>query len=266
MVVVLAAVLMSSTTALAGTVTLSVPNVEAQPGQEVEVAVAVKGAKGMRAFQLVLTYDPAVLEVVKDADASRAVTRGKILPENSLLNVYTTSIPPPVGSDGKSSGEPTAVKPGRIPVLFLGAGDASKKTIQALEDDGTLLTIRFRVVGQPGVKSPLALERAEAFQGDGLSMLVKTEPGELTVVSGSAFQTWWLLLLIPVALLFLLLALMMRRKRSPGRGEPELVALPLDSSARHTCVKCKRVITIPPSMAGQPFKCPACGTAQMASG
>lgn len=237
--------------ACAAPVTLSIPTLEAKPGQEIEVPITVKGAKGMSALQMLLTYDPAVIEVVKDGeDPDKAITKGKILPGNAITKVFTTT-------------------PGRLPILFLGGADPTKKAIYAVEEDGTLLTIRFRVVGQANQKTGLTIEKAEAFQSNDMDMAVKTEAGELTV--RSEFPWWWLLL-IPVALLLLLIVRRVTRKQSPAvgvrrsDGEPDLVAVPLDEPIRHACVNCGRMIQVPPSLVGKGFKCPGCGTPQPARG
>ncbi len=172
-------------------VTLSLPKLQAGHGQEIEVPITVKGGKGMSALQLRLTYDPELLEVVQDPnDPDKAVTRGKILPDKAIAKVYTDT-------------------PGRLPVLFLGGADPKAKAIYAVEEDGTLLTIRFRVKGPAGQKSALALEKAQAFAANDMDLIVKTEPGEIAINSAIP----WLWLAIGAGALLLLIAILAARRR-----------------------------------------------------
>lgn len=172
-------------------VTLSVPKLQAHHGQEIEVPITVKGGKGMSALQVRLTYDSAMLEVVQDSnDPDKAVARGKILPDKAIAKVYTET-------------------PGRLPILFLGGADPKAKTIFAVEEDGTLLTIRFRVIGPAGQKSALALEKAQAFAANDMDMIVMTEPGEIAI--GSAVP--WLWIAIGAGALVLLLVVIMAARR-----------------------------------------------------
>jgi hypothetical protein len=116
--------------ACAATVTLSIAKLDATAGHEVDVPITVKDAKGMGALQMLLTYDPAVLEVVRDAAApDKTFAKGKILPDNALTKVFTDT-------------------PGRLPIVFVGGADPKKRNeYHAVEEDGTLLTIHFRVAG-----------------------------------------------------------------------------------------------------------------------
>lgn len=183
-----------SGTADAAGVTFSLPTMEVKPGQEFDVPITVKGVKGMSALQLLLTYDPAVLEVVASDDPDKTFTRGKILPDRAIMTVYT---------------EP----PGRLPILYMGGADEVKKQMFAVEEDGVLVTVRFKAIGQPGQKTALAIEKAQAFQLSDMDMLVKTEAGEVTIAAAPSELPWlWIAIGIGV-LLLLLMALMMRRKR-----------------------------------------------------
>ena len=198
-------VLLCTTGARAAAVTLSLPKLEVKAGQEVEVPITVKGAKGLSALQMRLTYDPAVLEVVRtDDDPDAGITMGKILPENASFKVYTSTIPA-YGS------EAVAVTPGRLPIVFAGGTNKQKKEYYAVEDDGTLLSIRFRVTGNAGQKTTLKLEEIKAFASNDMDMLVKTTPGEVTI-TGAPLPWLWIAVALVVGLL-LLIVLLSRRRR-----------------------------------------------------
>jgi hypothetical protein len=232
--------------ARAATVTLNLPKVQGKSGETVEVPIGLKDAKGMSAFQAVMVYDPAVLELVSEGgNVEKAFSKGKALPENALTHVAAGSA-------------------GRLAIVFVGGADAAKKTMFSVQEDGTLGTLKFRVIGKSGQKSALSLEKAEAFGLNDMDMLVRSEAGEVGVVGGLPFEWWWIALGVGV---LIVLWLLMRRKE-PARqtvargGEPELVAVPLDEPMKHTCVKCGRVIAVPAGLVGKGFRCPGCGTAQ----
>lgn len=183
--------------ASAAPVTLSLPTIEAKPGDVIELPISAKGAKGMSGLQMLLTFDPAVLEVVVSDDAEKTFSKGKILPERAIARVATEDM-----------------TPGRLPIVFVGGVDEAKKQMFAVEEDGVLLTVRFRVIGQSGQKAALAIEKAEAFQLNDMDMLVKTEAGEVAVIAVSNEFPWlWIAIGIGVLALLLLLVLMTRRKR-----------------------------------------------------
>jgi Ni,Fe-hydrogenase III small subunit len=191
-------VLASAATARPATVILSVPKLQAGSGQEVDVPITVKNARGMSALQMRLVYDPAVLEVVNDPDnPDRSIIKGTVVPDNAAatIRVYREV-------------------PGKMPILFLGGADPVQKKIFAIEqEDGTLVTIRFRVIGEAGTTTPLTLEKALAFQTSDVDMLVKTEAGELTVTTPIP----WLWILIGAGVVFLLIVIILfaaRRKKS----------------------------------------------------
>jgi predicted RNA-binding Zn-ribbon protein involved in translation (DUF1610 family) len=94
---------------------------------------------------------------------------------------------------------------------------------------------------------------------------VTTEPGEVTVAK--PFPWWWLLLLL-IPVLLLVLYLLLRTKKRPAEDEDEdeedLVAVAEEEPLRQRCVKCQKTIKIPASMMGRKFRCPKCGTGQVA--
>ncbi|MBI1372812.1 MAG: hypothetical protein GC159_08635 [Phycisphaera sp.] len=172
-------------------VTLSLPTLESNAGQSVDVPIAIKGAKGVSAMQALLTYDPAVLEVVTDAqDPDRTMTRGDVLPDNAILKLFTET-------------------PGRLPLLFLGGANANDKAIHAITGDGTLATVHFKVKGAGGQKTALALEKIEAFQVNDMDLLARAEPGALTV----RIEIPWLWIGVAGGVLLLLLLIMTLRRR-----------------------------------------------------
>ncbi len=264
--VALVLLLVGAAPARSATVTLSVPRLEAATGTEVEVPILVKGAKGMSALQARLTYDPAVLEVVKDAaDPDKAVTKGKILPDNAIFKVYTTTIP-------VHNGDAVPVKPGGLPIVFVGGTNKEKKEYFAVQEDGTLATIRFRVIGQGGQTTPLALDRVQAFQSNDMDMIVKTEPGEVSV--RAAIPWLWIAVGAGALLLLLLLLAVGRRKQQPqaplayagaapqGAGVP--VFQPEGATFQYQCTKCGGTLKLPVLLAGKQVQCSACGTTQVA--
>lgn len=236
-------------TVCADTVTVTVADVTVQAGDQVDVPIVVKGAVGMSAFQALLTYDPKVLEF---SNESADVLRGEIVPSNAIMQVQTTV-------------------PGRLPIIFLGGADAASQQVFAVQADGTLVTIRFKVIGAAGETTKFGLERAEAFQVSEMDLMVETQAGQLTIASsGIEFQWWWLAVASGVVGLLLLIVWFrggkpkqVRVRQSDSRAEEgELVAVADDESVKHQCVGCGRRMTIPPTLIGKKFKCPKCGASQ----
>lgn len=223
----------------AADVTLRLPDIAGRNGQIVDVPLIVAGAEGMSAMQALMIYDPEILEIV----AGESITNGPILPESAILHAGTAT-------------------PGRLPVLFLGGADPTHRTVAAIKSDGTLATLRFRVIGMAGQRTELTLEKVQAFQLNDMDMRVVTEPGLVVIVRTPPFP-WVLLGAVFLVLLFLLVLLRRSRHRreAAARRQPELVAVPVDS-VLHTCVSCGRAVRVPGSLVGTMFKCPACDTAQ----
>lgn len=232
---------------MADTVTIRIADTSARTGDLVEIPVLVEGASGMSALQVLLTYDPQVLEFSSE---SSDVIRGEIVPSNAILQAQTNV-------------------PGRLPIIFLGGADVANKQVFAVEKDGTLLTLRFKVIGSPGEKSPFGLERAEAFQINEMDLVVETKAGELSVQT--EFAWWWAAVAGGVVLVALFVWRLTRGtlRRDPSRptrnDEPELMAVAEDESIKHQCVGCGRRMTIPSSLIGKKFKCPKCGVSQSSS-
>ena len=192
---------------------------------------------------MVLKYDPNVLEA-KPEQCGKA---GPVL-VNCMLDM-------------------ASAPSGRMAIQWTG-GDA-------VNGDGVVVYAQFKVKGQAGQKSPLTLERVRVWGQPypHLDARVTVEPGEVEIVQVAdepgivrAFPWWWLLLLIPVLLLLLLLLWAMRRKKaSPPAAAQEAPEPARPVSKQHRCVSCSRTIKIPTSMWGKKFKCPKCGTSQVAN-
>lgn len=197
----LTATLLGTLSGQAASVTLSVGSVEAAPGAEAEVPIALKGASGIGAMHLELTYDAAVLE-------AQSVDKGPLLGEDALLDF-------------------NASEPGVLVVGLI--------TLDALEGDGTALTARFAVKDDEGQSSPLRLENARAWDGKTrLDIPVTVEEGEFTVSPAASSLLSPLMFVVLVASLLLLLALfvLLRRRRpqpAPAQGRP--TELPSSPSA-----------------------------------
>jgi len=227
---------------------------QAAPGAEVEVPIHVKGATNLGALELVLTYDAAVIKALRVEAAALA--------ERALY------------AQGK------VTTPGRVPM-----GLASGKV--SLHGDGVVFTVRFRVQGQTGQKSPLKLEFVRAWQNETSGeMLVDTQGAEFLVTSGFP---WLLVLAIVgggVVLLALLMLLARRRRPAPAPGGapavPRLVTHPgfVQSpptgfiagappapaggvTFKHQCGTCGGVLRLPQEMLGRQFVCAACSSVQV---
>jgi hypothetical protein len=168
-----------------GKLTLAVDSKEASPKQEIDIPITVKGANNLGALELVLTYDPAILEA-KSAD------RGALL-SNSLLEYY-------------------ANESGRLAVTLVSQ--------DGVTGDGVVATAHFLVKGQAGQKCALRLENVRAWDGKThLDFLVTTTAGEFTV-KGFPLP-WWLIAAIGAAVLLLLvLLLLLRMTRRPSPPAP----------------------------------------------
>lgn len=180
--------------ALAATLTMRAPSLEATAGGTVDVPIDVSGASGIGALHLEVIYDPAVIK----ADT---VTRGALAGGNALIDFNPD-------------------KPGR---LIIGIA-----TLDDIKGDGVLATARFKVVGQAGQSSALGIEKGEAWEGASRqTVLVKTEAGKLTVKGG--LPGWWLWALIALGVLVLLLLLfflLRRRKRQTAPAAPAYASAP----------------------------------------
>lgn len=162
--------------------TLRVESVQGAAGQEIDVPIMVKGASGIGPMEMVLSYDPAVLE----AKEQNCAKKGPLL-ANCLI-------------------ESRSDKSGKMAILWA--------TNQAINGDGTLVVAHFTVRGQAGQKTPLTLQKVRAWSWGHphLDALVTTEAGEFTV-AGAGWPSWVIAVAVVVALVVLLLILAAFRRR-----------------------------------------------------
>jgi hypothetical protein len=170
-------VLLIPAACLADSVTVAVGSTQAGAGKEVEIPITIKGTAGIGALQLDLTFDPKILE-------AKTVDKGPLAP-NALL-------------------EFNSQQPGRLRVGMV--------IMNGLPAEGIVATAHLSVRGKDGDKTPVTLERVEAwnFKTD-LDYLVSTQPGVFTVTAG-----WpWLLIAAGAALVLLIVMLATRRRKQP---------------------------------------------------
>jgi hypothetical protein len=175
-------------------VTLRAPSVQAAAGGTVEVPIVMTGASGIGALQLELAFDAGVVRV-------ESVVRGTLAGANALL-------------------EFNAEPPGRLGIAIA--------TLDDLKGDGPIALARFKVVGQPGLTTVLAIRTGEAWEGASRQPVeVEMESGSLIVTSAAI--AWWLWLLGAVALIALLgvLVFALRRRRPRPAPVAEPVAVPV---------------------------------------
>jgi hypothetical protein len=157
-----------------------VGSVTTRANQEVDIPITLAGATNLGALELVLTYDPAILE-------AKSAERGALLGSNALVEYY-------------------ANPSGRLAVTLVSQ--------DGVTGDGPVVNARFLVKGQAGQKSALRLENVRAWDGKThLDFLITTSAGEFTVAGG---WPWWLIALAIVLALVLLLLIVVvfRRRRS----------------------------------------------------
>lgn len=184
------ALLLAVPLARAESVTVRLDAAEAANGDEVEIPILVKGAPGIGAMHVELTYDPAVLEAT-------SVDKGDLLDDGSLIDFNIS-------------------EPGRIVLGFV--------TLGSVEGDGAIAVAHFNVLGADDAESPLAFENTQAWEGgpDRFDILVTAEGSTFTVASKSSFP--WLWVIIALAAFILLIAFLARRRK------PAVAAMPVATS------------------------------------
>lgn len=174
--------LFNTTAAYAASVTVRPETVQAAPGSEVEIPITIQHAAGIGAMELVLAYDPAILE-------PKTVDNGALLSDNSLLNYNSEQA-------------------GR---LVIGIA-----TLDYVRGNGALVNTHFVVLGNEGQTSPLRLENAHAWEGENrLDVMVNPEAGEFTV--SRAGLPMWLLLLVVIILIALILVVVQRKRHRQAK-------------------------------------------------
>lgn len=182
-----------------GKLTVAVGSSTASPGQVVQIPITLSGANGLGALELVLTYDPAVLE-------AKSAERGSLLGSNSLVEHY---------SDAS----------GRLAVTLVSQ--------DGVGSDGPVIVAHLLVKGQAGHKSALRLENVRAWDGKShLDFLVTTTGGEFTV--GSGWPWWWIAVAIIAVLLLLVLLSKATRRTRPTTS----AAANREPVAEFRCPKC----------------------------
>lgn len=173
----------------AGGITLSVSGGEAGAGKTFSADVSVKGGATLGAVQFNLVWDPAVLEF-------NSLEKGKLLAGGAML-------------ESKSDA------PGRLSVAWVSP--------DGVDGDGALLRATFKVKGQPGQKTAVAVDKLRAWgpapghhEGAAGQHLIdvqaKGESGQFTVAAaGMGYGVW--LMIGAGAVLLVLLMIVMRGKR-----------------------------------------------------
>jgi hypothetical protein len=159
------------------------PHAHGRPGEIVDVAIDVKGAKGLGCLQMVLVYDAKLLEVT-------GADKGPLLGGLAIFEHDNTI-------------------PGRLGLGFLSGPNPNHTELAQIDGDGEAFIIHFKVLGRAGQRSPLTPLRGHAWQVSDAELPVRMEPGEF-VITGGGFP-WLYLLLAMLTLLFL--AVMFRRRR-----------------------------------------------------
>lgn len=169
--------------ARAATMTLTAGSVEAPAGGTVPVPIQATGAPGVGALHLELTYDAKVLQ-------PQTVDKGTLASSNALLDSNTT-------------------QPGRIVIGLI--------SLDAIKGDGALANVTFKVIGDAGTSSALNIENAQAWEsGTHAEILVKTEPGKITVASASPSLLLYVGIGLLALLVLLLIIFLLSRRRRPA--------------------------------------------------
>ncbi|WP_319507611.1 cohesin domain-containing protein [uncultured Methanolobus sp.] len=121
----------------AASMTVSVDDTEAAQGNTVNVPILVTGAENIGSIDLVLTYDPAVLQAIS------ADTRE--LGKNAYLESNTAN-------------------EGEIVIALADAG--------GINGDGTVATVSFIVLGEEGTSSQLTLEEVSVHNLDLVELVI----------------------------------------------------------------------------------------------
>jgi hypothetical protein len=183
-----------------GKLTVAVGSTTASAGHEAEIPISLTGAANLGALELVLTYDPAILE-------AKSAERGALLSSNSLIEDYNNPS-------------------GRLALTMISQ--------DGVNGDGPVLMAHFLVKGQAGQTSPLRLENVRAWGGKTrLDFLVTTTAGEFTV--GSGWPWWWFAIAVGAILLLLLLRKFARRT---GPVIPAAASQSAPKAAEFRCPKC----------------------------
>ena len=186
-----------------GKLTVAIGSIIGSTNQEAEIPITLTGATGLGALELVLTYDPAILE-------AKSAERGSLLSSNSLVEYFVNPS-------------------GRLAVTLVSQ--------DGVTGDGPVVMAHFLVKGPAGQKSALRLENVRAWKGH-LDFLVTTTAGEFTV-GGSGWPWWWIAVAAGAVLLLLLL---MKVARRSGPVAPAAAAQKVPPVMKLRCPKCGQPI------------------------
>lgn len=203
-------------TALAATVTLSAPMVEAQTGGMVDVPIQLADANGLGAVHWELTYDPRVLAVDQ-------VTKGALAGNNALMEANTK-------------------QPGRVVVGLV--------SLDGMTGEGVLATARFKVVGGAGLATDLMLTNNQAWEREShAEVLVNATAGKVTVAGG--LPSWLMPVAIAAAagLLVLLLFWFLLGRRRKQSAPAYATARVAPSSAAYRAPTSSPPSNVPPTKA-----------------
>ncbi|HYV37176.1 MAG TPA: cohesin domain-containing protein [Gemmataceae bacterium] len=173
-----------------GEITVSVPNIQAKAGEEIEVPITLAGANRLGCLQMGLNYDKTVLQI-------KSVEKGPVLAEGAVLEVDESI-------------------PGRLIVGLLSGANAKKTGLARIGQDGILFKVRFVILGQAGQKSPLSPHRTQAWEVTDDPIPVRTTDGQLSVPTPptvAAREVPWNYLLFGAAAVLLIMLGVMRRLR-----------------------------------------------------
>lgn len=174
--------LLLSQTAAAASVTVSAPTVEGQNGNTVDVPIQMAGASGLGALHLELKYDANALSAPE-------VTRGALAGSNALI-------------------ESNVKQPGKIVIGVV--------SLDGIQGDGVIATVKFKVTGDAGTSSALDFQNNQAWEREShAEVLVNAQSGKVTIAAG--LPSW----LIPAALVaaavlcvLLIIFILMRGRRN----------------------------------------------------
>lgn len=177
-------VISSSAATSMADVEVTIENVEAASGDEVEVPISVRGATGLEGIQFVLTFDPQALEIIGVGAGPLAGAADVNLKERA----------------------PGTVRVAMLPESTLDRGE------------GTLLLAKFKTLAEAGQEVQIGIEGAKASEFREqfpMWMQVTTTSGVVSTVAAPAMPTWlWIAIAAAVILVLLLLSVFRRKKSS----------------------------------------------------
>lgn len=221
---------------------VTIDNVEAGSGTEIDVPINVSGAGGLEGLQFVLKFDPAALELVD-------VTGGAVAEAANI--------------DLKQR------EPGTVRVAMVLA--------QALQPaEGQLLLAKFNVLAEAGHSASIGIEEARASAFNKIVKMpmwlqVTTTPGGVRVTAAESWLLVALAAMVILTLLVIVIVLSLRLRAREPMAAPRMTHeihehephLPSDDKLHVKCPKCGRDLLAPPEAAGHRARCTKCGCRMM---